>query len=217
MAFWRNLAVHKDTVSDRLGRPISIEVALLDYLDSRVDDACPIRRIRRLCESVFARLSYYDRLSGMHDPQYFKKLLDIESRKLADHGASYSIATIDITFLRIINDQEGFEVGDKVIADVGAIIAESLRDIDICSRIGGDEFLIVLPYATLDEASAVSRSIYDGVASYSATEFRGKDHSVSITYGVASSSPGDTGLEAAIERASVDLYAKRNCAARREV
>ena len=75
-----------------------------------------------------------------------------------------SIALIDIDHFDEINNEHGTEVGDKVLVEVAAVIAEEVRMPDKFGRYGGEEFLLILPATTVDDATAICKRIASSVA-----------------------------------------------------
>ena len=72
---------------------------------------------------------------------------------------------MDIDFFKKVNDNYGHAVGDEVLKNVAEVIKTSLRESDIPSRYGGEEFAILLPYTKLEEAGSVAQRLRSNVES----------------------------------------------------
>ena len=106
-----------------------------------------------------------DDLTGLfnrrHFDTYLKQEIDLNSR----YGGMLSLILLDLDYFKAYNDQEGHLAGDKVLVQVGQIIKLSIRSSDQVFRYGGDEFAIVLPRTTTDEAFIIAKRVRAQIAS----------------------------------------------------
>jgi diguanylate cyclase (GGDEF)-like protein len=100
-------------------------------------------------EQQFARTDY---LTGLSNTRHFLELADAELRRARRYGYQFSIAYIDLDNFKAVNDRYGHAVGDEVLAAVGRQLTASLRGTDLVARMGGDEFVVLLPQS--DAAAA---------------------------------------------------------------
>jgi diguanylate cyclase (GGDEF)-like protein len=98
---------------------------------------------------------------------------------------------LDLDDFKLVNDAHGHQAGDKVLRDVGTRLASTLRGSDTLGRMGGDEFAIVLPTASLDAASAVATRVQAAMAAAFMVETVGLHIGVSIGIAVAPDSGTD--------------------------
>lgn len=98
-------------------------------------------------------LAVKDGLSGLYNQRYFLELLGNTVARSLRFPEEFSLMLIDIDDFKKINDEYGHQTGDDVIRRTGELINSSLRDTDIPSRYGGDEFAVVLP--NTDEAGSI--------------------------------------------------------------
>ena len=108
------------------------------------------------------RLQYaasHDDLSGAYTRATFFDLMGKEIERSRRHSGSLSLLIIDIDDFKLINDQYGHPVGDRVIRSFAAATASELRSHDVFCRYGGEEFALLLPDTRLDEAVAVAERI----------------------------------------------------------
>jgi diguanylate cyclase (GGDEF)-like protein len=112
---------------------------------------------------------------------------------------------VDLDRFKRINDEHGHAAGDAVLVDVAYTLRKELRAFDLAYRMGGEEFLVVLPGATLGEAEAIAERLREAVAEQPAG-----GHAVTMSFGVASSGGGGFDHEAVLQAADEALYeAKR--------
>ncbi len=93
-----------------------------------------------------------DALTGLHNHRAFFEALDREMSHAVRHRRDLSIAVLDIDGFREVNREFGHEEGDHVIAQVGRVIAGTLRNEDLLARVGGEEFGVILPSTDLESA-----------------------------------------------------------------
>lgn len=100
---------------------------------------------------------------------------------------TFSMLMMDIDFFKPINDNHGHDVGDKALQHVARCISNQLREWDLCARFGGEEFIVLLPSTSTQEAMAVAERIRQAVES---TPLDHPKLSLTISIGVATYAPG---------------------------
>lgn len=105
-----------------------------------------------------------DGLTGLVNHKTFYELLEKELRRCQRYGGQVSTIMIDIDNFKHINDTFGHRAGDAAIKKVTAKIMTCIRKIDIAARYGGDEFAIILPNSTIEDARTVAERIVKEVA-----------------------------------------------------
>lgn len=104
------------------------------------------------------RLAVYDDLTGVYNRRYLFERCEIELEKAKKQNGSFSCVIFDLDFFKDINDEFGHQAGDFVLKKVSEICRRNIRSGDILGRYGGEEFIILLPNASLkDTLSVVSR------------------------------------------------------------
>lgn len=106
-----------------------------------------------------------DSLTGLYNHRYFQERLDRET-KLADRRSEpVSLILLDLDHLKHINDTHGHRSGDAALCHVSAIMRSVVREVDICVRYGGEEFVIILPHCDREDAMNVADRLRESIAS----------------------------------------------------
>jgi diguanylate cyclase (GGDEF)-like protein len=111
------------------------------------------------------RQATLDGLTGLVNHKSFYEALEREVWRSRRYGGTISMLMADIDNLKVINDTYGHAAGDMVIKEVSRHIKDCIRQIDLAARYGGDEFAVILPNTTVEEAIVVSERIVDAVSS----------------------------------------------------
>lgn len=126
----------------------------------------------------------------------------------ADHaGAPVCFLMLDIDFFKIINDSYGHPQGDKVLVACARTIEKTIRDKDLLGRLGGEEFAVVLPSTSLEEAQVIAERIRARIAelSFHTTQHTQRFHTT-ISIGISSSSDTIYAYELLYKHADLALY-----------
>lgn len=110
------------------------------------------------------RLSITDALTGLYNRRHFGQRLREETRRAQRYGHRASVLYVDIDRLKTINDDFGHKAGDGALVAVGRALLDNVRTVDVVARIGGDEFAVLLPETSVEQASAFSQRILAEVA-----------------------------------------------------
>ncbi|MEW6585310.1 MAG: sensor domain-containing diguanylate cyclase [Nitrospirota bacterium] len=113
--------------------------------------------------SQLRELSITDALTDLFNRRYFEDRFFEELERSKRHGLSFSLAMIDIDDFKLFNDTEGHLAGDEVLKSVAQVAKECLRVIDVIARFGGEEFAIIMPQTTKEEAYMVAERIRKAV------------------------------------------------------
>lgn len=129
------------------------------------------------------RQAMLDGLTGLMNHKTFYETLERELWRSRRYGGTISMIMADIDNLKAINDTYGHRAGDKVIRETSRRIKECIRQIDLAARYGGDEFGVILPNTSLEEAILVSQRIVDAVAA-SSVSWQSTHVPLSVSIGV---------------------------------
>lgn len=181
---------------------------------------------QRLAEAVAAQLalglanvrlreilrnqSIRDPLTGLFNRRYMEETLERELRRARRGNRNMGILMLDLDRFKQLNDTAGHEAGDAFLRELGELLQRSLRREDIPCRHGGEEFVVVLPDASLEDARRRAEQIRDGIKNLRTPYKGGIVGPLSASIGVAAyPEHGSTG-EALIRTADAALYrAKR--------
>jgi diguanylate cyclase (GGDEF)-like protein len=110
------------------------------------------------CEALAAQL-IVDHKTELANDRHFRNRLSEEFARSQRHEAAFTVMLIDIDDFKQINDQTSYEFGDTVLRTIAEVIRQSVRNIDIPARIGGDEFAVLMPNTNLEEGVGVANRI----------------------------------------------------------
>jgi diguanylate cyclase (GGDEF)-like protein len=146
-----------------------------------------------------------DELTGLPNRRSFMALARIEWDRFQRYHRPLSMLIVDIDHFKHINDNHGHDVGDDALAHVAALCRDSRRSSDAVARIGGEEFAILMPETTLDQALTVGERLRAGIAG-SPCKSGGHDFAVTVSIGVAQATAGMAGAHVLMKRADEALY-----------
>ncbi len=149
--------------------------------------------------------SILDPLTGCSTRPHGIQRLTIELKRAARSGTPLALVMVDIDHFKEVNDRFGHNAGDAVLTSVGATMMQTLRASDVRCRWGGEEFLIVLPEAAVEQARQVAEALLRRIAD---TQVVSKAGPIRITAsaGITVARPGEHDVETLIGRADRALY-----------
>jgi diguanylate cyclase (GGDEF)-like protein len=155
----------------------------------------------RRTSRVMQALAMTDELTGLPNRRAVLAMLD----QFLATGGDCAVLILDIDHFKNINDQHGHLVGDEVLRTVAGEVARMLHGPMVGGRLGGEEFLLLLPDMDLDEAVEVGEQVRAAVAQIDTSRwFSGRP--LSLSAGVAIAHPGPGGVADALRRADAALY-----------
>lgn len=131
----------------------------------------------------FQQLSVTDALTGLLNRRYIEERLMEEVKRSNRHGFPMSFMMLDVDEFKGYNDHFGHPAGDEALRVVAHVMRDTLRSADVAARFGGEEFSILLPQTTADEAAAIAERIRHNIE-HAKFQYR----TVTISIGVASCS-----------------------------
>ena len=191
--------------TDILPRPIDVE-----ELSARAKTQ--IRR-KRYSDFLREKLDYSlemavtDALTGLHNRRYMAGQLQALVNRAVHGGSSVAVLLMDIDHFKSVNDSFGHDAGDEVLTEFAVRLATNVRAVDLPCRMGGEEFVVVMPGASLEDAHRVAERIRRDVASAPFRIMGGRESlSITISIGVAAThGAGDT-PEQLLKRADEGVY-----------
>ncbi len=162
-----------------------------------LDNARRFREARRLAD--------LDALTGLHNRRLFHEVLGREVARASRYERPLALLVLDLDRFKAINDRFGHLAGDGVLAELGERLQRVVRSADIPCRIGGEEFAVILPEATLADANGLYERLREAISSGPV----GSAPRLSLSAGIAELEDGEETLSF-FERADGALYeAKR--------
>lgn len=168
------------------------DVELLTAMGSQAAVAIENARLfvsRKKSEEELKKLATRDFLTNVYNRRTGLMMLEEEMEKSRIKGLPLTICFIDNNDLKEVNDTYGHGEGDKVIIAICKILKKTLRDIDIICRMGGDEFLLIFPGCTIEEAELIWYRLEYSIKQYNLKN--NKPYKVSVSYGFAEYNPED--------------------------
>jgi diguanylate cyclase (GGDEF)-like protein len=107
-------------------------------------------------KDYYAELAVLDGLTGLYNRRYFKEMMNLEFARLKRYASNLSLLMIDIDDFKNYNDTNGHPAGDELLRKFSKLIKDSIREMDVCCRYGGEEFVVVLPQTDKKGASIVA-------------------------------------------------------------
>jgi diguanylate cyclase (GGDEF)-like protein len=158
-------------------------------------------------------LAMTDELTGV--PNRRAVLGRLEPLLRRDSIESSSILIVDIDYFKAINDQLGHSTGDEVLKVVAATVRAAVNEPAFFGRLGGEEFLIVLPTTGLVRARALAQSFCEKIEAIDTARWFGERRRITCSIGVSTSVPGRDTPSTMLQRADAALYSAkrggRNC------
>ena len=169
---WRAITEHRESMEERLGSFVDVRVALIDYF---------VRVNRQLKNPTIIELklfeqtksfAYRDELTGLYNYRFLMEYVERELVRGARYGTPVSLVMVDVDDFKKYNDRFGHEAGNEILAAIAKLLSESVRELDLTVRYGGEEFTIVLPSTTKAGAELVAQRARKSIADH---DFAGED------------------------------------------
>jgi diguanylate cyclase (GGDEF)-like protein len=149
-----------------------------------------------------AALSLRDDLTGAYNRRAFAEFFEREEARSRAAERPLSLVCFDLDRFKAINDRNGHAAGDRVLVGVVAAARQRLRKHDLLFRWGGDEFLILLPHTTAEEAAALGERLRESIAATVVADLPG----VTASVGVAAAAAGTASADDLVRLADDAVY-----------
>jgi len=160
-------------------------------------------------EEALKRLANTDGLTGVLNRRRFMELSRQEVARSHRYGGPLSLIMLDVDHFKAVNDSYGHEVGDEVLVSLSQVCRQVLRQVDLFGRVGGEEFMALLPETGLEAAAMVAERLRIALAAHAVSASK-QELRVTISLGVAQLSP-ETRLSDLMRLADDAMYrAKQN-------
>ena len=148
-----------------------------------------------------------DNLTGLYNQRYLSAHLESLIQRSLDKDQSLALLLIDIDFFKKVNDTYGHGVGDEVLRDVATRISRNCREFDLAARMGGEEFVTIMPDSNLEVAEMVAERLRGKISDTPFVVSADVESlEVTVSIGIAlTTGAGDTGA-GLLERADKAMY-----------
>lgn len=161
----------------------------------------------KVLQLQLSTLANTDKLTGAYNRQYFDHRLEEEIDRAKRYKFPLSLIYLDLDHFKRVNDQYGHKTGDSVLIDFSTISQKVIRDSDIFTRFGGEEFIILAQMADSESAMRLYQRLQQAVAEHS---FEMVSH-ITFSAGIAELDLETDDIESILDRADKALYsAKEN-------
>ena len=164
-----------------------------DYLRSRLEQT--------------VEMAVLDPLTALHNRCYLTSYMETLFEESAERGRALSVLLIDVDHFKAINDTFGHDAGDDVLRELALRLRRNIRGIDLACRLGGEEFVVVMPDTTLESAFLVGERLRQCIA---AAPFvagaQNKAINVTASMGVAALEYEEDTPDLILKRADQALY-----------
>lgn len=147
-----------------------------------------------------------DPLTGLFNRRYMEETIERELHRAERNGTPLGVIMFDIDHFKQFNDNFGHGAGDAILRELGTFIEGKMRREDIACRYGGDEFILVLPECSIETTYKRAEQFRLEFKDQNVTFHRQSLPMVSLSMGVAASSPHGTNAEVLLRRADQALY-----------
>ena len=201
----RLLMIPHDTLWAMINVSHAIARNLLVILSQRVRSDNRIIADSVVIMRQYERKSVTDALTGLYNRHWMEDMFRRELRRCRISDKPTCLIMVDVDGFKTYNNEFGHLVGDHALCCVADALRDHFRPTDLIARFGGDEFSVMLPDTTFENALMVAERVRKGVADINAGEVADQGSPVTISLGVAEADAADS-LETLIERADAALY-----------
>ncbi len=150
-------------------------------------------------------LSITDGLTKLYNKRYFLEILEKEFERAKRFKNALCLIVLDIDHFKSVNDTYGHLQGDSVLREIGGILVQSARKIDIIARYGGEEFVIIAPNTNMDDIHIIAERIRQATEDH---DFEAEKEPIKLTVslGVSTLREGTNDMLELIKKADDALY-----------
>ncbi len=203
--YWKQIVSHRNSMSESLGRGVNLRTAICDYfctINKSMTNPIIIE-IRVLEDALFSLR--YDSLTGLYSRRTFDEVFLRETERANRYGKELSVLFFDLDDFKKVNDTYGHLAGDDALEHVARIVMGEIRTIDIASRYGGEEIVVVLPETGKAAAFVVGERIREKVENIK-LEYNDQTIDLTISGGIATLPVDATDTKKLIANADIAVY-----------
>ena len=158
-------------------RDLTLLEALADFAAIALENARHVQRIHEL--------TITDDCTSLFNARHMNFILETEIYRAQRHGFEFSLVFIDLDYFKKVNDTHGHLMGSKLLAEIGQFVKTHCRLIDFAFRYGGDEFVVLLPQTSKENACVVARRLHRQIREMVWLKSEGLNVQITASMGVA--------------------------------
>ena len=171
---------------------------IADYSAIAIENAKNFQRVEEL--------TITDDLTALYNSRYLHTLLDSEVLRAKRYSKKFSMIFLDLDKFKNINDTHGHIYGSSLLKETGDLILKNLRSVDIATRYGGDEFVVILPETDKENALRAAERLRSAICSNVFLQERGLSIKFTASFGVATFPDDASSKEDLIKMADESMY-----------
>lgn len=182
------------SVIEREGKVNSIVVAFHDITQ------------RKQLELELERRAQTDALTGLSNRRHFYELAEMELSRSRRYSVPMAVLMLDLDNFKLINDTHGHHAGDEVLQSFSQTCLRTLREIDIIARIGGEEFVVLMPETSSEQAFEAAERLRVALEESEVVMERGESLHFTVSIGVTCLCAADQNIDEVLKRADEAMY-----------
>lgn len=194
-------AAEKGVIEQKLRANALLKKAKKDLERTVRERTAELARARDKAE----RLARIDVLTGVSNRRYFEEVAAHEFARAKRYRQPLSAVMFDIDRFKQINDTYGHAAGDSVLKTIANLAKEAVREVDFVARIGGEEFAILLPEVSVEQALVTAERLRERVAERN-LDYKGQKLAFTASFGVTQLDEADQDFETVLHRADQAMY-----------
>ena len=175
---------------------------LADFTAIAIENAIFLNRVQEL--------TITDDLTKLYNSRFLHSRLDYEVERAKRFNYELSMIFLDLDYFKEVNDVHGHLSGSKLLKEVAQLLASMIRTVDMACRYGGDEFIILMPGTTKENAARVAEKLRQSIKEKAFLAEEGINIRLTASFGVASFPQDADSKEELIHKADHAMYAVKN-------
>lgn len=176
----------------------------LEQMQSKLDEMENLAQVAQVALEEQRKKAMHDPLTGLPNRESYQQRLEQEVQRLERYGGKLSLIVCDVDLFKRINDSYGHLAGDKVLTIIARSLQKKLRVSDFIARFGGEEFVILMPGTSAEEALVVAEKLRKTIE-LSPFNFKKEPVQITISFGISQFSENES-PEEVFSRADKALY-----------
>lgn len=190
--------INKNDISPLHRYDMEILTTVADYAAIALENARNYEEVQRL--------TITDDITGLYNARHLHKLLQLEIEQAQFQQTRFSLIFFDLDFFKNVNDTHGHLIGSRLLGKVGRLVAGHLGEEYLAARYGGDEFVLILPRTTKQQALEFCRTLQRDLNTHRFFADEGLNISLTASFGIATFPEDATTKEAILHVADERMY-----------